>query len=384
MQLLDSQVDKGLVTCRPHPTLPLLIWNYTEECAFRRLWDDVNRQTRGLVTSQAKDGFYEVLARGFDKFFNVGESDHFTTDGSYEPIPLPAEPPTHLLEKLDGSLGICFLYDTTGNGDFVPVWSTRGAFETVQSQSAVRIMAEKYPANLINKHLPVGTTLLVEIISSETTMVVPYDFEDVRVLGLRRVDGTEYTYPQVVDWCNQSGLTPAKQFDPTDLDTLVARAMNMDASEEGFVCLWARPGGYTRAKIKSLGYVSVHRIVGGKSERAVGDRWYAEKFDFLTILPKPTLDWANEVIHGLDAEVAELQVLAQEALAKADHTDRKSLAISLKAALANDKLGLFGVCMSSYLGTVVDYRLIAYKNRYGGKPRSVEAPQVAPGQELVD
>ena len=59
----------GYLTCRQHPTEPLLIWNYTQKTQWERHWTPETMACRGLITTP--EG--EVAARPFGKFFNAGE-----------------------------------------------------------------------------------------------------------------------------------------------------------------------------------------------------------------------------------------------------------------------------------------------------------------------
>ena len=56
---------KGLLKRQAHPTLPLLIWNYSELAQFSKHWDEVTLLARALVT----DVSGRIVARSFPKFF---------------------------------------------------------------------------------------------------------------------------------------------------------------------------------------------------------------------------------------------------------------------------------------------------------------------------
>src|SRR5690349_876931 len=88
-----ARETQGLITCRPHPTHDLLIWNYTTKCQYERAWDEITMQARGMITSS--DG--TIVSRCMKKFFNLEEHQ-----GS-----LPLEPFT-VTTKMDGSLGLLY------------------------------------------------------------------------------------------------------------------------------------------------------------------------------------------------------------------------------------------------------------------------------------
>jgi hypothetical protein len=60
---------QGLLTCRPHPTGQLLIWNYAPRCQFENIWDEVTMQARGLITTPDTDS--TIVARPFINFFKL-------------------------------------------------------------------------------------------------------------------------------------------------------------------------------------------------------------------------------------------------------------------------------------------------------------------------
>ena len=70
--LVSSLVERekaGLIKSRRHPDFPLTLWDYTVQCQINEAWDEVTTMTRGLVVRD--DG--SIVARPFDKFFNVDE-----------------------------------------------------------------------------------------------------------------------------------------------------------------------------------------------------------------------------------------------------------------------------------------------------------------------
>ena len=57
---LQEHITNGLVTARKHPTLPLVIYNYSKIAAFSRAWGDgVIDFCRGLIV----DDKGEIVAR---------------------------------------------------------------------------------------------------------------------------------------------------------------------------------------------------------------------------------------------------------------------------------------------------------------------------------
>jgi RNA ligase len=130
LEKLNEYFEKGLVYKQIHPTLPLTIWNYTEKVQYEDLWDEITLQTRGLVT----DNEGNIIARPFNKFFNIEEGKHTPTE-KFE-----------VWEKMDGSLGIVFWYQ----GQWVV--ATRGSFTSDQAIKAKELL-KKYNTDIMFRHL---------------------------------------------------------------------------------------------------------------------------------------------------------------------------------------------------------------------------------------
>jgi len=69
LSILEKYYQNGLVLKQTHPTLDLSIWNYSPKVQYEKLWDDVTKICRGLVTNS--EG--KIIARPFKKFFNYEE-----------------------------------------------------------------------------------------------------------------------------------------------------------------------------------------------------------------------------------------------------------------------------------------------------------------------
>ena len=49
LEKLNSYFEAGLVYKQVHPTLPLIIWNYSEKVQYENLWDDITLQTNQTI-----------------------------------------------------------------------------------------------------------------------------------------------------------------------------------------------------------------------------------------------------------------------------------------------------------------------------------------------
>ena len=236
-QILKTYESKGLVRSQTHPTLPLTIWNYTEKVQYESLWDEVTLAARGLVT----DGSGRVVARPFSKFFNVEEGKHTPTQ-DFE-----------VFEKMDGSLGIVFVYEGQ------VVYATRGSFASDQA----KWMADWGDRYNFSHIIVEGYTYLFEIIFAQNMIVVNYGGESRLVLlGVIKIDTGEET-----SWDDLStfdGWELVKRYDGiSDYTTLKGMVKN---NQEGFVVRFSNGD---RVKIKGEEYLRLHRIMTNLSTTAI-------------------------------------------------------------------------------------------------------------------
>lgn len=236
---LEHYVASGYLTARQHPTLPLVIYNYSKSCQYDKKWDDVTIRCRGLIVDNEEN----IIGSGFHKFFNYGEPETASLDISG---------PIQVTDKLDGSLGIVCFYEEQ------LVVATRGSFESEQAQFAYGVIMQKYFAQielLCNN----DSTVLVEIIYPENRIVIDYNgIKDIFLIGVQS------NYEQV----GKHLWTPAKDIyswtGPKvaifDVDTLeAALQMPHRLNSEGIVVYFEKTG--QRVKIKQDDYVALHKLV---------------------------------------------------------------------------------------------------------------------------
>jgi RNA ligase len=332
---LVSRVDMG----------SLAIFNYTERATYECAWDDVTQAARGLVLN-VETG--EVVARAFDKFFNLGERGIVQT--------LPDAPPDVVTVKHDGSLGIGFRHEGRMR------WTTRGSFYSPQAAIGQAIWDRDHAG----VRIPDELTPLVEIIAPGTRNVVNYgDRECLALLGIRnRHTGRDLSYETVEGWADAWGL-PVTERVTGGLPEIVDRAARMSHQEEGFVVRW----GDFRVKVKSTEYMRVARLIAGLTDRAIADLWYAERRDLLVPLPEEHRGFAETRMAEFDGEATmlgdELDALWERVGGIAD---RRALVNTVGREHA-----LFGAVMNRFSGRAPDLRLLVYRRRFDAKPREVGA-----------
>ncbi len=234
---MNKYISDGLVVKNDHPTYPISIYNYSRTCQYENKWDEITKSCRGLILDQEGN----VIAKGFDKFFNMEE---------HNPEEIPNEP-FEVFEKLDGSLGILFWYQ----GKWM--LATKGSFVSEQAIKGREIL-KKYNFEPI----PKGYTTLVEIIYPENRIVCGYgDEESLVVLSMiNNSSGKELDYTSLLYISDETRMPVVKKYDAVNDYKTLKSLISKD--REGYVIRFRN--GF-RMKIKGEEYVRLHRILTGFS-----------------------------------------------------------------------------------------------------------------------
>jgi RNA ligase len=294
VNILNDYLERGLLEKNSHPTLPIDIYNYSRECQFSQLWDEITLNMRGTVLDREGN----IVARTFPKFFNLEEHDH-------EEIP---NEPFDVFEKMDGSLGILFYYENQWH------FATKGSFASDQAIKG-REMLEKCRYQKLNTEC----TYLFEILYKENRIVVNYDFEGLVLLAIiDNEDGYEYDLHsqeahlmglKLSDIMEGRGFKIVKKYhgiqDYNELKKIV------DDNAEGFVIRFK--SGF-RMKVKGEEYVRLHRLLTNFSNV---DIWELLKDnrdlgDFLDRVPDEFDLWVRGIIDDLRMKYAVIEKSAYE------------------------------------------------------------------------
>lgn len=236
----------------------LLGFKYTTNTVYSEDWDNVSLHARGIVFDYATG---EVLARPFDKFFNLGEMINVET-GELKPIAGYVK--QHLgfdnlsgdykhqkfrvMDKLDGSLGIAFW---TGVDWYV---KTAGSFESDQAKWANDWFDMLINPNVLDK----SKTYLFEIIYDEDKHPIEYDFEGLVLLGI--VDtktGIEEPLSEILRVAKELNIRHADVIELDDFDKVVEYAKNLPKTKEGVVITFEN--GF-KLKVKGDEFLQLQRI----------------------------------------------------------------------------------------------------------------------------
>jgi T4 RnlA family RNA ligase len=269
IELLNQMVDEGYINKSKHETLDLFIYNYNQECQFKKVWNEATIMSRGLIL----DSEYKVYARPFPKFFNWEELEGLN-------IEVPKEKFTYT-PKMDGSLGIIYF-----NGNEWDV-ATRGSFASDQAIKAKEMLCELYPEAQLTK----GYTYLMEIIYPDNRIVVNYG-EEQKLTLLAVIDNEtgndDFQEFNVAEFWFEAVTIHSK---PVSFESLKSQDTN---NEEGYVIRFE--SGF-RMKIKFEEYVRLHRIMTGFNERTIWEMM-KDEVDFNAILvnvPEEFQEWINKV-----------------------------------------------------------------------------------------
>lgn len=238
-QLLKRK-DDGLIRTQTD-SKSLTIFNYTEKCNYLKSWDKYTLMARGLILNA--DG--EIVARPFDKFFNLQEQDAplNNIETLFETVGQPL-----IEEKMDGSLGILYWY--------YDKWhiATRGSFYSDQAKVGQSIINNLPPGFLDG--IEKTSTHMFEIIYPSNRVVVNYGgMTDLVYLWSRdNLSGNYYK-----DFLLQSSFKTPK---------LYQKIENHIDNHEGYV-LYFPDYNDLRVKIKFDEYVRLHRIMTGLSMKRI-------------------------------------------------------------------------------------------------------------------
>jgi len=233
-------------------------YKYTTNTVYSEDWDNVSLHARGIVFDDITG---KVLARPFDKFFNLGEMMDMET-GELKDLAMDVK--EHLgfdnlsgdykhqkfrvMDKLDGSLGILFW---TGTHWYV---KTAGSFESDQAKWANAWFAK----NIDQTHLDQSKTYLFEIIYDEDKHPIEYDFQGMVLLGIITTEtGIEEPLSEILRVADELHVRHADVIELNDFDEVVEYAKNLPKTKEGVVITFEN--GF-KLKVKGDEFLQLQRI----------------------------------------------------------------------------------------------------------------------------
>jgi len=303
--LFKRMLDEGNIRSQVHPKYPeLVIFNYTEATQFDRVWNAATNVCRGLIVKLANgvlDENAEVVARPFNKFHNLNTSYVLETmEENLVGVPL-------VTTKLDGSMGIVYIYD----GEY---WvATRGSFDSDQARWATAWYRQH--EKMFRQGFPADVTPVCEIIYPENRIVVNYDYAGLVLLSIiNNETGEELSRFDLEMWGAINTLQIVEKFDKS----LAECAAEDTKNEEGYVLTYSNG---VKVKVKFAEYVRLHRILTGLNPKTVWEMLAAgqdEAIDKLLndpTMPESFILWLREVAAELRVQYAEIEREAQAVFA---------------------------------------------------------------------
>lgn len=252
---LDQYIKDGLITRRRHPEFPYAIYNYTAKTQFKRIWDDVTLQCRGLILDD--DG--NIIARPFKKFFNFDE----LTPTLRDILNIPYNQ-FHLnyrvYDKLDGSLGVMYPHP---DNKLLYYMASRGSFDSEQARVGTELLHGNWSS--IGPMASPNDTYLFEIIYPENRIVVDYGEERaIKLIGVVNVEtGKDLSTYYLDDWPGGK----CEEYTRESFGSFVSIKDNLSRkNKEGVVLLYEN--GF-RVKIKFDDYIRLHRLMSQCTDRYI-------------------------------------------------------------------------------------------------------------------
>jgi RNA ligase len=265
---LQEHLNQGTVGVQQHPTLPLVIYNYTHRAQFtpRIFGDGVIDYCRGLIVHEESG---EIIARPFKKFHNLNTAD-FPETNIDNIIARYSAKQMHTTEKMDGSLGIFWRYEDD--------WgiATRGSFTSPQAVWATNWYQNKILDKEATLFKAKEFTPLFEIVYPENRIVVRYDFEGLILLGLvnkrfgyemdrqtLEIEGESHGFKNrliVKDYGTAADIKKLSMNLPTDETNREGYVLSFDNNQE------TDP---LKVKVKFEDYLRIHKMVTTLNPRVI-------------------------------------------------------------------------------------------------------------------
>lgn len=306
MTELNAEIEAGNVNKQVHPTLPLGIYKYSQQCVFTQHWNETTLRCRGVVLDESG----EIVINGFPKFFNHNQLEAQAEFAKRRAAGMGYR----ITEKLDGSLIQVAWYKGT------LVIASSGSFTSPQALKAAEIIGAHPKLHSLFEN---GKSYLFELIYPENRIVLNYGTQvSLTLLAIRDTETGEEE-GLYVDKSIDKVKTLAMSIEQAEADLSRAEFIN----KEGYIVKFE--DGY-RVKMKYDEYCRLHKIVSGVNERFV---WEAlrDGVDLETSLagiPDELFDFVKDTIKALKLEYHALETEAQFVYLAAlkDFHDRKSQA----------------------------------------------------------
>lgn len=324
---------------------------------------EVSDDTRGALALR-------LASLPFEKFFNLYENP-MTMDLDLSTV-------VEIADKADGSLITTFTHPASwfedNEGDCDLFVKSKGSLESDQAKDALRFLHRtdniRFYRELIGAER-LGYTVIMEYVAPHNRIVLGYENEELRVLGVRSREDGSYVYYDEID----SDVFPeiakrwTKLFDVENPKTFIDSIPDMKDDIEGFV---VRMEDGQRVKIKTLKYLALHHTKDSiNSPRRLFEAVLEEATDDMRTLfhdDKLAIKMIEEMEEFVDHHYNHMVDTVERFFERNRNLDRKEYAILGQQSLDRS---FFGLAMTKYLGKSVDYKSHMKKNwkSYGLRDR---------------
>lgn len=245
-------------------------------------WDQRTLPLRSLVVRD--DPPHEIVSMGFPKFGNWDEDDEGT---ALIRRALDSESELTVTEKIDGSLVVRSVVD----GEVMI--RTRGSLSGAIAELA-REVAEKSSPRLMDPDWMAGESLLMELTSPQTRVIIPHSVESLTILGVASHETAWVTEREDVERAAQEAglaITPAISAD-SGAEEIFTRIRGW-RGREGVVIQDRESGALLR--LKSEEYLRLHLLRFNLTPRSIRELCEREGISdldsFTSYIERQDADW---------------------------------------------------------------------------------------------
>ena len=331
LKLLDEYVDKGLL--RRAEDEDLVQYNYSEYCNNNGLWDEITMFNRGNIYEKSTGN---LIAKAMPKFLNLGQ---LSEEKQKE---LMLKPKFNLTEKMDGCLGILYMY----KGEIR--CNSRGSFDNYVTDKIKQLLPKYVMLKKILEH----NTLNVEVISPETKIICNYgDTEELYLITAysNNPDIGEFSYKELSLMGQVMRMPVVKEYHMS-WNQLLNFQKESNWEQEGYV---VRFENNERVKIKSEDYLKVAAFKRNLNKHTL---WKVWKND---LKQKSEIDHVKEYMLSCPDELYPTATKYLEELKQAleEHKSKVMELVEMLKDKTNKEVGLyFKENKSKYAGAVFSYR----------------------------
>lgn len=229
---------------------------------------------------------WEVLARSFDRFFNVSEDKHTNE------FPVTK---ARIEEKLDGSL-LSLYHDgekwcvSTRKMAFaegtMPIGKTFAQlFQEAANKTSLYVALDELK-------IAQWVTWVFELTAPENRIVTPYTESSITLIGARNnATGQEYLGEQLDSIAKVFHVNRPKSFKFNSLQEAIDVAKSLNMMDEGFVLTYEKEGSFWRLKCKNEKYLAIAHMRDNGSispKRIMTLILNGERTEYLTYFPEDT------------------------------------------------------------------------------------------------